>query len=139
MIDIDSYIKEGIIFSLNYLDCEHLIKGPSLFKEVTQEAQEFYVSQAEKENAIISQFADEVKGIKKPLDQYLQKDTGSDKSPKIYVVIDKNTTLYEFWKEMQKYSYDLKGFEMYVRPMFLWYKGIQIPFDTLDDVEEMNS
>lgn len=134
MIDIDSYIKEGIIFSLNNLDCERLIKDTSLFKEVTEEAQDFYIAQAVKENAIIGQFADEMKGIKKPFEYYLEKDIEIAKGQKIYVVLDQKTTLHEFYEEIQKHSYEHNGFEMYIRPMFLWCKGVQIPFDLLDDV-----
>lgn len=139
MIDIDSYIKEGIIFSLNYIDCKHFIKGPSLFKEVTEEAKSFYLNEAAKENAIIEQFVNEFNGIKKPFEHYFEEDIKSASTQKVYVVLDKTTTLYEFWKEMQKHSYDMyiEGMgntEMQIRPMFLWCKGIKIDYDILDDI-----
>lgn len=135
MININEYIKEGIVFSLNYIECDHLIKGPSLFKEVTKEAQDFYLNEAAKENAIIGQFADEINGIKKPFEHYFEEDKKSALTQKIYVVINKNTTLYEFWQEMQKYTYELQGIKLQIRPMFLWYKGIKIDYDVLDDIE----
>lgn len=140
MIDIEGYISEGIIFSLNDLDCEHFIKGPSLFKDVTEEARHFYIEAAAKNNAIIAQFADELNGIKKPYQQYLDEAKEAALSQHVYVVLDKNTSLYEFWKEMQKYSYDMNidsnnSIEVQVIPMFLWCKGIRIDFDLLDDIQ----
>lgn len=139
MIEIDSYLKEGIVFSLSGFDYSNLKHGPYLFEDVTDIAQEFYVDVVAKEDAIYAQLADLVKGVDKSFDFYLKNERENALNHKIYIVLDKDATLFDFWREIQRLSFDFSSelfgeMKMPIQPMFVWYKGVQVDFEAIDAI-----